>query len=157
MATLTPEEQERLMDNIAEAMQGVPEEIVKRQIVHFYLADKAYGLGVQAMLGAGSLVGFFTVAWPTAEFAGMNIEGAVKLGYRKELAAIEDPEARRAEFDRRVAQAYDTAKAVNAGVGGGIDDVIDPAETRSWIAMGLRSQPPVEPRTHKKHAYIDTW
>ncbi len=118
---------------------------------------KAYGLGVQAMLGAGSLVGFFTVAWPTAEFAGMNIEGAVKLGYRKELAAIEDPEARRAEFDRRVAEAYETAKSVNAGVGGGLDDVIDPAETRAWIMMGLRSQPPVEPRTEKKHAYIDTW
>ncbi len=118
---------------------------------------KAYGLGVQAMLGAGSLVGFFTVAWPTAEFAGMNIEGAVKLGYRKELMAIEDPEERRAEFDRRVAHAYETAKAVNAGVGGGLDDVIDPAETRTWIAMGLRSQPPQEPRTEKKHAYIDTW
>jgi acetyl-CoA carboxylase carboxyltransferase component len=118
---------------------------------------KAYGLGVQAMLGAGSLVGFFTVAWPTAEFAGMNIEGAVKLGYRKELMAIEDPEERRAEFDHRVAHAYETAKAVNAGVGGGLDDVIDPAETRTWIAMGLRSQPPQEPRTEKKHAYIDTW
>ena len=52
---------------------------------------KAYGLGVQAMCGASALVGFFTVGWPTAEFAGMNIEGAVKLGYRKELAAIEDP------------------------------------------------------------------
>ena len=61
---------------------------------------KAYGLGAQAMLGAGSLVGFFSVAWPTAEFAGMNIEGAVKLGYRKELMAIEDPEARRLEFER---------------------------------------------------------
>jgi acetyl/propionyl-CoA carboxylase alpha subunit/acetyl-CoA carboxylase carboxyltransferase component len=118
---------------------------------------KAYGLGVQAMLGAGSLVGFFTVAWPTAEFAGMNIEGAVKLGYRKELMAIEDPEARRAEFDRRCAEAYESAKAVNAGVGGGLDDVIDPAETRAWLMMGLRSQPPVEPRTGKKHAYIDTW
>ena len=54
---------------------------------------KAYGLGAQAMCGAGTLVGFFSVAWPTAEFAGMNIEGAVKLGYRKELMAIEDPEA----------------------------------------------------------------
>jgi len=118
---------------------------------------KAYGLGVQAMLGAGSLVGFFTVAWPTAEFAGMNIEGSVKLGYRKELMAIEDPEARRAEFDRRVTTAYETAKAVNAGVGGGLDDVIDPAETRAWIMMGLRSQPPQAPRTEKKHAYIDTW
>jgi acetyl/propionyl-CoA carboxylase alpha subunit/acetyl-CoA carboxylase carboxyltransferase component len=118
---------------------------------------KAYGLGVQAMLGAGSLVGFFSVAWPTAEFAGMNIEGAVKLGYRKELMAIADPEERRAEFDRRVAAAYETAKAVNGAVGGGIDDVIDPAETRAWIMMGLRSQPPVEPRAGKKHAYIDTW
>ncbi len=56
---------------------------------------KAYGLGVQAMCGASSRVGFFTIAWPTAEFAGMNIEGAVKLGYRKELAAIEDPEERK--------------------------------------------------------------
>jgi acetyl-CoA carboxylase carboxyltransferase component len=102
-------------------------------------------------------VGFFSVAWPTAEFAGMNIEGAVKLGYRKELMAIADPEERRAEFDRRVAAAYETAKAVNGAVGGGIDDVIDPAETRAWIMMGLRSQPPVEPRAGKKHAYIDTW
>ena len=95
---------------------------------------KAYGLGAQAMLGAGTLVGFFAVAWPTAEFAGMNIEGAVKLGYRKELMAIEDPEARRLEFERRTALAYDSAKAVNAVAGGGIDDVIDPADTRGWIA-----------------------
>ena len=87
---------------------------------------KAYGLGVQAMCGASSLVGFFTVAWPTAEFAGMNIEGSVKLGYRKELAAIEDAEERRLEFERRVAGAYEGAKAINAGVGGGLDDVIDP-------------------------------
>jgi acetyl-CoA carboxylase carboxyltransferase component len=118
---------------------------------------KSYGLGAQAMLGAGSLVGFFTVAWPTAEFAGMNIEGAVKLGYRKELMAIEDPDARRAEFDARVARAYDVAKAVNATAGGGIDDVIDPAETRSWIASGLRRLPPVPPRTGKKYPYIDPW
>src|SRR6185295_4473935 len=51
---------------------------------------KAYGLGAQAMLGAGALVGFFAVAGPTAENKGMNIEGAVKLGYRRELMAIED-------------------------------------------------------------------
>ena len=55
------------------------------------IVRKAYGLGVQAMCGGSALAGFFTVAWPTAEFAGMNIEGSVKLGYRKELAAIEDP------------------------------------------------------------------
>ena len=85
---------------------------------------KAYGLGVQAMCGASALVGFFTVAWPTAEFAGMNIEGSVKLGYRKELMAIEDPQERADEFARRVDLAYDSAKAVNAAAGGGIDDVI---------------------------------
>ena len=121
------------------------------------IVRKAYGLGAQAMLGAGALVGFAVVAWPTAEFAGMNIEGSVKLGYRKELAAIEDPEERRQEFDRRVARAYDAAKAVNAGVGGGIEDVIDPAETRNWIANSLRRLPPVTQRTEKKYPYIDPW
>lgn len=118
---------------------------------------KAYGLGVQAMCGASSLVGFFTVAWPTAEFAGMNIEGSVKLGFRKELAAIEDPEKRRIEFERRVARAYEGARAINAGVGGGLDDVIDPADTRSWIASSLKRLPPRQPRTEKKYPYIDTW
>ncbi len=118
---------------------------------------KAYGLGAQAMLGAGSLVGFFSVAWPTAEFAGMNIEGAVKLGYRKELMAIEEPEARLAEFTRRTTAAYEQAKAVNAVMGGGIDDVIDPADTRDWIAKSLKRLPPVPPRTGKKYPYIDTW
>lgn len=118
---------------------------------------KAYGLGVQAMCGASALVGFFTVAWPTAEFAGMNIEGSVKLGYRKELAAIEDPEERRLEFERRVAGAYEGAKAVNAGTGGGLDDVIDPSDTRGWIASSLMRLPPTAPRSEKKYPYIDTW
>jgi len=118
---------------------------------------KAYGLGVQAMCGASALVGFFTVAWPTAEFAGMNIEGSVKLGYRKELLAIEDPEERRREFERRVARAYEGAKAINASVGGGLDDVIDPADTRDWIASSLRRLPPKPVRTGKKYPYIDTW
>ncbi len=118
---------------------------------------KAYGLGVQAMCGASSLVGFFTVAWPTAEFAGMNIEGSVKLGYRKELAAIEDVDERKHEYERRVARAYEHAKAVNAAAGGGLDDVIDPAETRSWIANGLRRLPPPPARTGKKRPYVDTW
>ena len=118
---------------------------------------KAYGLGVQAMCGASSLVGFFTVGWPTAEFAGMNIEGAVKLGYRKELAAIEDPEERRFEFERRVEASYERAKAVNAAAGGGLDDVIDPADTRSWITESMKRLPPTPPRTGKKRPYIDTW
>jgi acetyl-CoA carboxylase carboxyltransferase component len=118
---------------------------------------KAYGLGAQAMLGAGSLVGFFSVAWPTAEFSGMNIDGAIKLGYRKELAAIDDPDTRVAEFWRRRAKAYDEAKAVNAVMGGGIDDVIDPAATRSWIVNGLKRLPPMPSRTQKKYPYVSPW
>ncbi|MBM3218315.1 MAG: ATP-grasp domain-containing protein [Candidatus Rokubacteria bacterium] len=121
------------------------------------IVRKAYGLGAQAMCGAGTLVGFFCVGWPTAEFAGMNIEGAVKLGYRKELMAIEDPEARLAEFERRTAKAYESAKAVNAAAGGGLDDVIDPADTRDWIARGLKRLPPTPPRTAKKYPCIDPW
>lgn len=118
---------------------------------------KAYGLGVQAMCGASAQVGFFTIAWPTAEFAGMNIEGAVKLGFRNELAAIEDADERLREFEERVARSYEGAKAVNAGTGGGIDDVIDPSETRSWIAESLKRMPYKPPRTEKKYPYIDTW
>ena len=121
------------------------------------IVRKAYGLGVQAMCGASALVSFCMVAWPTAEFAGMNIEGAVKLGFRPVLAAIEDPEARKAEFDRRVADAYERARAVNAAAGGGLDDVIDPAETRRWIANSLKRLPPAPAREGKKYAFIDTW
>ena len=118
---------------------------------------KSYGLGVQAMCGASSLVPFFTVAWPTAEFAGMNIEGAVKLGYRDDLAAIENPDERIDAYERMVAEKYENAKAVNTAIYFGIDDVIDPADTRRWIANGLRSLPPVPKRTNKKRPYIDTW
>ncbi len=118
---------------------------------------KSYGLGAQAMCGGSALASFMTVAWPTAEFAGMNIEGAVKLGFRPVLAAMEDPEERLAEFTRRVDAAYETARAVNAGSGGGIDDVIDPADTRRWIANSLKRLPPVPPREGKKYPYIDTW
>jgi acetyl-CoA carboxylase carboxyltransferase component len=87
----------------------------------------------------------------------MNIEGAVKLGYRKELMAIEDPEERRRAFEGRTAGAYEAAKAVNAVMGGGIDDVIDPAETRRWISNALTRTPPVPPRAEKKYPYIDPW
>ena len=118
---------------------------------------KAYGLGGQAMCGGGSLVPFFTVAWPTAEFAGMNIEGGVKLGYRREFAAIDDPQERLKTYDDMVARGYERARAVNAVSSFGIDDVIDPSETRRWMVAGLRSLPPLPPRTGKKHPYVDTW
>lgn len=119
------------------------------------IVRKSYGLGVQAMCGASSLVPMFTVAWPTAEFSGMNIEGAVKLGYRKDLAAIEDPKDRRARYQEMVDASYERAKAVNSAVFYGIDDVIDPAETRRWIVAGLRSLP--EPEGRRERGWVDAW
>ena len=117
------------------------------------MVRKAYGLGVQAMIGGASSVPFLTVAWPTAEFAGMNIDGAVKLSARRELAAIEDPEERKAAYERRVAQGYESARAINSGA----RYVIDPADTRAFIAKGMKSLPPTPPRTDKKRPYVDTW
>jgi acetyl-CoA carboxylase carboxyltransferase component len=99
----------------------------------------------------------FTVAWPTGEFGGMGIEGAVKLGYRNELAAITDPAARKARFDKMVNEMYERGRAINHASHFVVDDVIDPADTRRWIAAGLRVAPKPPPRTGKKHAYIDTW
>ena len=119
---------------------------------------KAYGMGVRAMCGGSSLEPFFTVAWPTAEFADMTIDGRVRLTYRDELEAIDDPEERQAVFERRVADFVDQARAVNSGgTNYGVDDVIDPEDTRAWIAHGLRSLPPVPPRTEKKRPNVDTW
>ena len=117
------------------------------------MVRKAYGLGVQAMCGGSSDVPFFNVAWPTAEFAGMNIEGAVKLSARRELAAVEDPEARKESYDRKVAQGYESARAINCGA----RYVIDPADTRAWTARAMKSLPPAPPRTGKKRPYVDTW
>ena len=87
----------------------------------------------------------------------MNIEGRGKLGYRKELAAIDDPKERLKTYESMVARNYERAKAVNAVSYFGIDDVIDPADSRRWIVSGLRSLPPTPPRTGKKRPYVDTW
>ena len=88
----------------------------------------------------------------------MGLEGAVKLGYRNELAAIADPASASATFDEMV------AAHVRARQGAQhrrryfeIDDVIDPADTRRWIMAGLRSAPPPAPSTGKKRAWIDAW
>ena len=118
---------------------------------------KAYGLGIMTMCGGSSMVPFFIAAWPTAEFAPMNIEGAIKLGFRNEFAAIEDPQERADAFNQRVAAAYEEAKAVNAAEFYGVDDVIAPAESRAWLVAGLKSLPPTQLRTAKKRPYIDTW
>ncbi len=118
---------------------------------------KAYGLGAQAMAGAVFRSGMFAVSWPSGEFGGMGLEGAVKLGYRNELAAIEDPDERIAAFEERVARMYEVGKAVSMAAHFEIDGVIDPAETRDWILAGLRAAPPPPPRTGKKRPLVDTW
>ncbi|MDA9050145.1 carbamoyl-phosphate synthase large subunit [Pseudomonadales bacterium] len=118
---------------------------------------KGYGLGAQAMAGGGFKASIFTVTWPTGEFGGMGLEGAVKLGYRKELEAIEDPDERAAAFETRVASMYQHGKAVNYATAFEIDDVIDPVESRQWILAGLKSTPAVVPRHGKKRPFVDTW
>jgi acetyl-CoA carboxylase carboxyltransferase component/biotin carboxyl carrier protein len=118
---------------------------------------KSYGLGAIAMTGGSYQAAMFCVAWPTGEFGGMGLEGSVKLGYRNELAAIDDPTARKAKFDEMVAAAYARGKAMSQAAAPALDDVIDPADTRKWIVAGLKALPPVPPRTEKKLKWIDSW
>jgi acetyl-CoA carboxylase carboxyltransferase component len=118
---------------------------------------KGYGLGAQAMAGGGFKASIFTVTWPTGEFGGMGLEGAVKLGYRKELEAITDPDERAKAFETRVASMYQHGKAVNYATAFEIDDVIDPVESRQWIMAGLKSTPAAPPRQGKKRPFVDTW
>jgi acetyl/propionyl-CoA carboxylase alpha subunit/acetyl-CoA carboxylase carboxyltransferase component len=118
---------------------------------------KSYGLGAIAMTGGSYQAAMFCVSWPTGEFGGMGLEGSVKLGYRNELAAIEDPVARKAKFDEMVAAAYANGKAMARGSHPALDDVIDPADTRRWIAGGLKVLPPTPARTEKKLRWVDSW
>jgi acetyl-CoA carboxylase carboxyltransferase component len=94
---------------------------------------KGYGLGAQAMAGGGFKAGLFCVGWPTSEFGGMGLEGAVRLGMRRELEAIEDPAERERVFEATVAAAYERGQGINMAAYGEIDDVIDPAKSRRWI------------------------
>ncbi len=118
---------------------------------------KAYGLGAQAMAGGSFKAPLFCVAWPTGELGGMGLEGAVRLGFRKELDAIEDPSERERAFEEMVRRMYEHGKALNAASHFEIDDVIDPADTRRWVAAAFAAAPPPPPRTGKKRPNIDTW
>jgi len=118
---------------------------------------KGYGLGAQAMAGGGFKVPMFTLAWPTGEFGGMGLEGAVKLGYRKELAALEDPGERRKLFDEMVARMYEHGKAISTASHFEIDDVIDPADSRRWITTMLDTAGTPPRRAEKKRPCVDAW
>ncbi|HLY49097.1 MAG TPA: carboxyl transferase domain-containing protein [Solirubrobacteraceae bacterium] len=115
---------------------------------------KGYGLGAQAMAGGGFKAGLFCVGWPTSEFGGMGLEGAVRLGMRRELEAIADPAERERVFEATVAAAYDRGRGVNMAAYGEIDDVIDPADSRRWIRT-LFAVP--QPRSGKRRPNIDAW
>ncbi len=99
---------------------------------------KGYGLGAQSMAGGSFKAPSFTIAWPTGEFGGMGLEGAVKLGFRKELAAIADPAERETMFEQMVAKLYERGRATNMAEHFEIDAVIDPADTRRWISTLVR-------------------
>ena len=118
---------------------------------------KSYGLGAQSMMGGSTKAPHACVAWPTGEFGGMGLEGAVRLGYRNELAAIADPAERELTFQQMVDKMYEVGKAVNVASHFEIDDVIDPADTRRWITAVLDAAPPPPPREGKKRPNIDTW
>nr|WP_256873468.1 carboxyl transferase domain-containing protein [Pseudomonas taiwanensis] len=118
---------------------------------------KGYGLGAQAMAAGSFHSPLFTIAWPSGEFGAMGLEGAVRLGYAKELAAVEDPAERQALFDKMVAKAYQNGKAINMASFLEIDAVIDPQETRSWLLRGLNATPRPAPRAGKKRPFVDTW
>ena len=118
---------------------------------------KAYGLGAQAMASGGFKFPLFTVAWPTGEFGGMGLEGAVKLGYRKELEAIEDPEERETAYQALVDRMYEVGKALSMADHFEIDDVIDPSDSRRWIVRGLKAARTEETTKSGNRPMIDTW
>jgi acetyl-CoA carboxylase carboxyltransferase component len=118
---------------------------------------KGYGLGAQAMAGGSFHAKALTVSWPTGEFGGMGLEGAVRLGFRKELEAIADPAERQRLEEKLISAAYERGSALNMASHMEIDDVIDPAETRSRISALLRACPPPPVRSGKKRPMIDPW
>lgn len=123
---------------------------------------KSYGLGAQAMCG-GSAVGrnVFHVSWPTAEAGPMNIEGAVELGFSKELAAaeLESVQARKDLFSNLVATAYESGGALSVARTLETDDVIDPAESRTWVAAAVAQHQPLhfKHRPARKRPCISPW
>jgi acetyl-CoA carboxylase carboxyltransferase component len=117
---------------------------------------KGYGLGAQAMAGGSFKAPEFCVAWPGGEVGGMGLEGAVRLGFRRELDAVDDPAEREQLFNEMVERAYANGRALNAATYFEVDDVIDPADSRRWITAAFaRWAPP--PRDTKKRPCVDAW
>ncbi len=118
---------------------------------------KGYGLGAMAMTAGGFHAPVFNVAWPTGEFGAMGLEGAVRLGYRKELAAVPEGPAREALYQAQVARQYEAGQALNMAATLEIDAVIDPAETRGWLAQGLQAACTAGPGNATGPRMVDSW
>lgn len=118
---------------------------------------KGYGLGAMAMAGGGFHSNAMTVSWPTGEFGGMGLEGAVRLGFSKELAAIDDENERNELEAKLIARAYEHGSALNMASHVEIDDVIDPADTRQRILSIIGSGRSWRARDGKKRPMVDTW
>ena len=116
---------------------------------------RGYGLGAQAMTGGGLHEPLLTVAWPGAHLGPMGLEGAVRLGLRKELEAIADDTEREERVRQATAAAQENAKALNAAALFEIDDVIDPADTRALIAATLTAAENAPRSTRAR--FVDTW
>jgi acetyl-CoA carboxylase carboxyltransferase component len=114
---------------------------------------KAYGLGAQAMMGGSTKAPLACLSWPTGEFGGMGLEGAVRLGYSKELAAVASDAERDALFTEMVDRMYEHGKALSVATHFEIDDVIDPADSRRWLSTLLAAAPPAR----GDRPNIDTW
>jgi len=98
---------------------------------------KCYGLGAQALLGGNTSQPSYTIAWPTGEFGAMGLEGAVKLGFKKELAAIQDPKAQKRLYEKLLAEQYQKGQAQEVASVLEIDAVIAPADTRKTLLLAL--------------------
>ena len=118
---------------------------------------KGYGLGAMGMTAGGFHAPDFTVAWPSGEFGAMGLEGAVRLGWKKELAALPEGAEREARYQQLVAQQYEAGSAINMAATLEIDAVIDPAETRAWLARGLAASRVREGQGDGGSRFIDSW
>ena len=118
---------------------------------------KGYGLGAMAMVGGSFAAPVYAASWPTGEFGGMGLEGAVRLGFRKELEAVPEGPERDALFEELVDRMYEVGKATESATHLEIDAVIDPADTRRVIVNALAAAPKARPPKRGRRPFVDTW
>ncbi|MCX8005909.1 MAG: biotin carboxylase, partial [Burkholderiaceae bacterium] len=129
--------------------------VVSAQLAVPYVAvvlRKGYGLGAMALAGGSFHAPRSTIAWPCAEFGAMGLQGAVKLGFRKELEALPEGPQRQALFERLLAELRERGSALNMAAALEIDAVIDPAQTRDWLAAALSAARPA-----RGARFVDPW